>query len=86
MSRVALRVFSPGCHRFCHRFSRQHSDSSRRGAAFRHVAYKRFVRHSQPVPLPALNQHLYQHLYQQFHQQFNQGSTVNAGVACLARN
>ncbi len=44
MSRVALPVFSPECHRFCHRFSRHHLDITRRGAGFLGVACKRFSR------------------------------------------
>ena len=42
MRRVALRRFSPECHRFCHRFSRHHFDITRRGGGFCRVACKRF--------------------------------------------
>src|SRR2546428_3799392 len=51
MSRVALLLFSPVCHRFCHRFSRHLCDIVNRDADLRRVAYKRFAFRGRKAPL-----------------------------------
>ena len=48
--RVALLLFSPVCHRFCHRFSRHLFDTMSRDADLTRVAYKRFAFHVRKAP------------------------------------